>query len=85
MLGTVTWAIMNVFIVAAVWVGIVLVRRQRRLDDEQARLEHELARREEQLDLMNERVAQLEERLDLSERLLQRDRSEAIRPERMDH
>lgn len=85
MLGTVTWAIMNVFIVAAVWVGIVLVRRQRRLDDQQAKLEQELAWREEQLGLMNERVAQLEERLDLSERMLQQDRHEAIRPERMDH
>lgn len=74
MLGTAAWAIMNAFIIGAVWSGIVLWNRQKRLDREQARLENEIVRRQDQLDEVNQRVAQLEERLDFSERLLTAER-----------
>jgi len=74
MVGTFAWAMMNGLIIGAIWIGIVLWNRQKRLDGEHARLEDEVARRDAQLDEVHQRVALLEERLDLSERLLTRPR-----------
>ena len=79
MLGTVAWALMNGLIIGAIWIGIVLTRRQRRLDDQSLRLERDAAQRQEQLEEVNQRVAELEARLDLSERLLNRERQPAPR------
>lgn len=79
MLGTAAWAIMNAFIIGAVWIGIVLWNRQKRLDGQQARLEDDILRRQEELEQMHGRLAELEERLDLSERLLARERQPAPR------
>ena len=79
MLGTAAWAIMNAFIIGAVWIGIVLWTRQKRLDGQQARLEDDILRRQEELEQMHGRLAELEERLDLSERLLARERQPAPR------
>ncbi len=79
MLGTAAWAIMNGFIIGAVWIGIVLWNRQKRLDGQQARLENDILRRQQELEQMHGRLAELEERLDLSERLLARERQPAPR------
>ncbi len=79
MVGTFAWALMNGLIIGAVWIGIVLWNRQKRLDDQQARLEEDLARRQEQLEEMHQRVAQLEQRLDFSERLLTTERQSTPR------
>lgn len=79
MLGTAAWAIMNAFIIGAVWIGIVLWNRQKRLDGQQARLENDILRRQQELEQMHGRLAELEERLDLSERLLARERQPAPR------
>ena len=79
MLGTAAWAIMNGFIIGAAWIGIVLWNRQKRLDGQQARLENDILRRQQELEQMHGRLAELEERLDLSERLLARERQPAPR------
>jgi hypothetical protein len=80
MLGTVAWAIMNAFIIGAVWIGIALSRKVRRLTEEQERLEDDVARRQDQLAEVNARVALLEERLDFSERRLGAERQPAPLP-----
>ena len=86
MLGTITWAMMNGLIIGVVWIGIVLWRREERLSRKQAHLEEEVARRDEQLGEVHQRVTQLEERLDLSERLLARQRdAQPAPPPRADH
>jgi uncharacterized membrane-anchored protein YhcB (DUF1043 family) len=81
MVGTFAWALMNALIIGAVLIGIVLWNRQKRLDREQVRLEDDITLRQEELEHVNQRVAELEHRLDMSERLLSRERQPAPRPD----
>jgi MFS superfamily sulfate permease-like transporter len=68
----VLWAAMNGVIIGVVWTAIVLIGRQRRLQDRQQKLEQDIESRFENLDEARDRISQLEERLDLSERVLKR-------------
>ncbi len=68
----VLWAAMNGVIIGVVWTAIVLIGRQRRLQDRQQKLEQDIESRFENLDEARDRISQLEERLDLSERFLKR-------------
>jgi type VI protein secretion system component VasK len=79
MINIVAWALMNGLIIGAIWIGIVLWSRQKHLDGQQARLQDDHSRRQDQLEDVNQRVAELEQRLDLSERLLSRERQPAPR------
>lgn len=66
----VVWALLNGLVTGAVWIGIVLLRRQRR--EVVALLDHlaEVRRGVEDSEYLADRIAQLEERLDVTERLL---------------
>lgn len=75
--GTILWALTTGFITGGVWVGIVLLRRQRRLSppQPQQRLE-EVENRLSELEGIDRRMSEVEERLDFAERLLTKEREE---------
>lgn len=70
----VIWALLTGGITGAVWVGIVLLKRQRRI----ARLDPEqldrMQQRVDELEDVGQRLVEAEERLDFAERLLQQQR-----------
>ena len=68
--GTVLWALLNGLITGGVWVGIVLLRRQRREFQEQLELLSDLRQHLDEREHMEARITALEERLDFTERLL---------------
>jgi uncharacterized membrane-anchored protein YhcB (DUF1043 family) len=70
MSGTVIWALLNGLITGGIWVGIVLLRRQRRQVQEQCDLLAELRQHLDDRENLAARLVALEERLDLAERLL---------------
>jgi hypothetical protein len=56
------------------WVGIVLLRRQRLLSEQQSAMRAELERRLDELEGVDARLAEMEGRLDFTERILAKDR-----------
>ncbi|MEO8450344.1 MAG: hypothetical protein ABI647_11165 [Gemmatimonadota bacterium] len=76
MSNVVVWALVTGFITGAVWVGILALRRQRRLPPGQPGLREDLERRLHELGSMEARLAEVEERLDFAERLLIKQRDE---------
>ncbi len=64
------WALLNGVITGGVWVGIVMLKRQRRLAREQMEVLEDVRRHLDSQEQLQERLAQLEERLDFTERLL---------------
>ncbi len=64
------WALLNGVITGGVWVGIVMLKRQRRLAREQMDVLEDVRRHLDSQELLQERMAALEERLDFTERLL---------------
>ena len=70
----VLWALLTGGITGAVWVGIVMFGRQRRIDAARRDLDDVNARLDD-LDGAERRVAELEERLDFAERLLAQKRA----------
>ena len=73
----VLWALLTGGITGAVWVGIVMFGRQRRIDAGRRDLDDVNARLDD-LDGAERRVAELEERLDFTERLLAQKRAEPL-------
>jgi hypothetical protein len=77
-LQVVLWALLTGMVTGGAWVGIVLVRHQRRL----ARLEppplDDVYRRLDELEGVGQRLAEIEDRVDFAERLLAEER--AARP-----
>ena len=70
MSGTIVWALITGIVTGGVWVGIVLLRRQHRLSEQQAALFADMQRRVDELENVDQRLAEVEERLDFAERLL---------------
>lgn len=66
----VLWALFTGGITGAVWVGIVLFQRQRRLSVKTAELLEDRQRTLDELDVLTTRMAEMEERLDFAERNL---------------
>jgi len=64
------WALLNGVITGGVWVGIVMLNRQRRLAREQMDILEDVRRHLDSQEQLQERLAALEERLDFAERLL---------------
>lgn len=64
------WALLNGVITGGVWVGIVMLKRQRRLAREQMEVLEDVRRHLDSQEQLQERLAQVEERLDFTERLL---------------
>ena len=64
------WALLNGVITGGGWVGIVMLKRQRRLAREQMDVLEDVRRHLDSQEQLQERLAQLEERLDFTERLL---------------
>ena len=77
----VLWALLTGGITGAVWVAIVMFRRERRIDEERAGVDM-LDARLQRLEDSDQRVAELEERLDFAERLLAARREETAREPR---
>ena len=77
----VLWALLTGGITGAVWVAIVMFRRERRIDEERAGVDM-LDARLQRLEYSDQRVAELEERLDFAERLLAAHREEAAKEPR---
>ncbi len=73
----VLWALLTGGISGAVWVAIVMVGRQKRIDAGRRDLD-EVDARLDDLDMTERRVAELEERLDFAERVLAQKRAEPI-------
>jgi flagellar motility protein MotE (MotC chaperone) len=73
----VLWALLTGGITGAVWVGIVMYQRQRRIDHGRRDLD-EMDTRLDELEGAERRVAELEERLDFAERLLTQKRQERL-------
>jgi hypothetical protein len=71
---TIVWALLTGIITGGAWVGIVLLRRQRLLSDQQSAMRAELERRLDELEGVDARLAEMEGRLDFAERILARDR-----------
>jgi hypothetical protein len=69
------WALANGVIIGAVWIGIVMYERQKRINVRRESAD-ELAARIDALEASEARVAELEERLDFNERLLHQHREE---------
>lgn len=69
---TLIWALLNGIIIGGVWAGIVLLRRQRRLAEQQPLLLDDIQQRLDHLESVEKRLAEVEERLDFAERLLAR-------------
>ncbi len=76
------WALLTGMITGGVWVGIVLVRHQRRLARLQPEVLEDLQRRVDELESVRGRLAEVEERLDFAERLLSQDRDAQRLPPR---
>ena len=74
-MNMILWALLTGGITGAVWVGIVMIQRQRRIDRGRRDLD-EMDARLDQLEGSERRVAELEERLDFAERLLTQKRQE---------
>ncbi len=76
----VLWALLTGMVTGGAWVGIVLMRHQRRL----ARLEppplDDVYRRLDELESAGQRLVEVEERLDFAERLLAQERSARLAP-----
>ena len=79
--NTVVWVFLNGVILGAVWIAIVLLRRERRSTSASDELIDNMQRRLDALEQVDERVAQIAERVDYTEHLL------AQQPQRhpMDH
>ncbi len=77
----VLWAFLNGVILGAVWIAIVLLRRERRSTSASDEVIDNMQRRLDALEQVDERVAQIAERVDYTEHLL------AQQPQRqpMDH
>ena len=73
----VLWALLTGGITGAVWVAIVMLGRQKRIDAGRRDVDKMNARLDD-LDGAEQRVAELEERLDFAERLLAQKRSEPL-------
>jgi F0F1-type ATP synthase membrane subunit b/b' len=73
--NVILWALANGVIIGAVWIGIVMYERQKRINDRRESAD-ELAARIDALEASEARVAELEERLDFNERLLHQHREE---------
>jgi hypothetical protein len=69
------WALGTGLITGAVWIGVVMYERQKRINDRRESAD-ELAARIDALEASEARVAELEERLDFTERLLTQHREE---------
>ena len=74
-MNVVLWALANGVIIGAVWIGIVMYERQKRINARRESAD-ELAARIDALEASEARVAELEERLDFTERLLHQHREE---------
>ncbi len=74
-MNLVLWALVTGGITGAVWVAIVMIQRQARIDRGRRDLD-EMDARIDELEGAEQRVAELEERLDFAERLLAQKRSE---------
>jgi hypothetical protein len=74
----VLWALAHGVITGGVCVGIVLVRRQRRLWKQQPLLLQDLQGRLEGLQNVERRLAEMEERLEFAERMLTKERDERL-------
>jgi F0F1-type ATP synthase membrane subunit b/b' len=74
-MNLILWALANGVIIGAVWIGIVMYERQKRINDRRESAD-ELAARIDALEASEARVAELEERLDFNERLLHQHREE---------
>jgi len=72
MLEVVLWALGTGGITGAVWVGIVLFDRQRRLAREHRELVEDRQRTLDELQAVSQRLIALEDRLDFAERRLTR-------------
>lgn len=68
------WALLNGVITGGVWVGIVMLNRQRRLAREQMDILEDVRRHLDSQEQLQERLAALEERLDFAERMLLEER-----------
>ena len=68
--NTVLWAFLNGVILGAVWIAIVLLRRERRSTSASDELIDNMQRRLDALEQVDERVAQIAERVDYTEHLL---------------
>ncbi len=79
--GTIWWALATGFITGGVWVGILLLRRERRGAQPRAQIE-DMQRRLDELDDVGTRLADIEERLDFTERLLAEERAAGRLPPR---
>jgi hypothetical protein len=77
---TVVAVLLTGIITGGVWVGIVLLRRQYRLTEQQPALLDDIQRRLDELENAEKRLAELEERLDFAERLLTRRQDPARLP-----
>lgn len=77
---TVVAVLLTGIITGGVWVGIVLLRRQYRLTEQQPALLDDIQRRLDELENAEKRLAELEERLDFAERLLTRQQDPARLP-----
>jgi uncharacterized membrane-anchored protein YhcB (DUF1043 family) len=72
----VLWALANGIITGGVWVGIVLLRRQRRQWEQQPLLHQELRSRLDGLQDLERRLADMEKHLEFTERMLAKGRDE---------
>jgi hypothetical protein len=80
MSSIVIWALLNGLLTGGVGVGIVLLRRQRRMARQEPALLDELMRRLDELDAVHRRLAEIEERLDFTDRMLSQQRDTAQLP-----
>ncbi len=76
-MNLVIWALFTGGITCGIWVAIVMVGRQKRIDAGRRDLD-EMNARLDDLDGAEQRVAELEERLDFAERLLAQKRAEPL-------
>lgn len=72
MQGMVLWGLLNGLITGGVWVGIVLLQRQRRMLRQQPLQLEDIERRLDELERVEQRLAEVEGRLEFAERLLAR-------------
>jgi len=70
MTGTIVWALLTGFVTGALWIGIVIFRRQQRVAQQQREVLESAQRRLDELETVEQRLAEVEERLDFAERLL---------------
>jgi hypothetical protein len=71
----VIWALLTGMVTGGAWVGIVLVRHQRRLDRLEPPPLDDVYRRLDELEDVGPRLAEVEERLDFTGRLLAQERA----------